>query len=128
MLTQPENLSENTSHEDAGEAANLNEEMEHKASTTPTSAVQASLQNMALGEKEKYEKELATCSQLLDQVRGYFGFDRLTCSKAKYLVNHGDLDRALKCSSHVALKHAEAYDSAAAQRIEHLEKELVVPN
>ena len=62
MLNNPKNLNENAFHEDAGEADILDSEMDHEASTTPTTAAQASLQNMALGEKEKQEKELATCS------------------------------------------------------------------
>ena len=73
-MSNPENLNENLFRQDADEAALLGDEMDHEVSTTPTAAAQASLQNMALGEKEKFEKELTTCSQLLDQVRGYFGF------------------------------------------------------
>ena len=73
-MSNTENLNKNLSRQDADKAALLGDEMDHEVSTTPTVAVQASLQNMALGEKEKFEKELTTCSQLLDQVRGYFGF------------------------------------------------------
>ena len=122
------NLSENISCQDTSEVALLSEEMDHEVNTTPTAAAEASLQNMALGEKEKHEKELATCSKLLDQVRGYFGFDRVTRSKAKETVTHSDLERALQCSNYVALKHAEAYGSVAVQRIETLQKEQVAPN
>ena len=77
-MSNTDNLYENISRQDAGEVAPLGNEMEHEVNTSPTAAAQASLQNMALGEKEKHEKELAICSQLLDQVRGYFGFDRVT--------------------------------------------------
>ena len=73
-MLNTDNLNKNISRQDASEAALLSDEMDHEVSTTPTAAAQASLQNMALGEKEKFEKELTTCSQLLDQVRGYFGF------------------------------------------------------
>ena len=107
MSTNP-SLQENVSLVEAGEGGSPPLEV----NITPTTQAQQCLQGMALGEKEKYEKELATCAQLLNQVRGYFGFDRLTCSKAKDPVTHNDLDRALKCSSHVALKHAEAYGNA----------------
>ena len=72
-MSNTENLNENLSRQDADEAL-LADEMDHEVSTTPTAAAQGSLQNMALGEKEKFEKELTTCSQLLNQVRGYFGF------------------------------------------------------
>ena len=72
-MSNPENLNENVSRQDADEAAH-GDEMDHEASTTPTAAAQASLQNMALGEKEKYEKELTACSQLLDQVRRVFWY------------------------------------------------------
>ena len=72
------NLSENVSPQDASKAANLVDEMEHEGNTSPTTVAQASLQNLGLGDKEKHKKELAICSQLLDQVRGYFGFDRIT--------------------------------------------------
>ena len=40
---------------------------------------------MALGDKEKYEKELTACSQLLDQVRRVFW----------YLIGLRNLKRAL---------------------------------
>ena len=73
-MSNPEKLNENLTCQDADEVAFLGDEMDHEVSTTPTTAPQASLQSMALGEKEKYDKELTTCSQLLDQVRGYFGF------------------------------------------------------
>ena len=73
-MSNSENLNDNISRQDAGKAALLSDEMDHKVNTTPTAVAQASLQIMALGEKEKHEKELAICSQLLDQVRGYFGF------------------------------------------------------
>ena len=69
-----ENLNENLSRQDADKAALLSNEMEHEASTTPTEAAQASLQNITLGDKEKYEKELTACSQLLDQVRRVFWY------------------------------------------------------
>ena len=72
-MSNTDNLNENISRQDADEVAH-GDKMDHEASTTPTAAAQVSLQNMALGEKEKHEKELAICSQLLDQVRGYFGF------------------------------------------------------
>ena len=105
-------LNENVTHQEASEAANPVEVMDLEANTSPTEAAQASLQNLGLGEKEKHEKELAICSQLLDQVRGYFVFDRVTRSKTKNdPVTHNDLERALQCSSHLALKHAEAYGS-----------------
>ena len=75
MSNNPENLNKNSSRQEADEAALLGDDLDHEVSNpTPTGAAQVSLQNMALGEKEKYEKELTTCSQLLDQVRGYFGF------------------------------------------------------
>ena len=73
-MSNNENLTENLSRPDANEAALLSNEMEHEVSTTPTEAAQASLQNMALGDKEKYEKELTACSQLLDQVRRVFWY------------------------------------------------------
>merc|ERR1711867_225054 len=82
-------------------------------------------QNMGIGEKEKHEKELAICNKLLDQVKGYFGFDRVTRNKAKETVTHSDLDRALQCSSHVALKHAEAYSLITAQRVQDLEEKTI---
>ena len=127
MLTNP-SFQENVSLVQAGEGGSpLQDDMELEVNITPTTQAQQSLQGMALGEKEKHKKELATCSQLLDQVRGYFGFDRVTRSKAKDPVTHNDLDRALKCSSHVALKHAEAYGNAAAQRVENLEKRADYP-
>ena len=92
---------------------------------SPTSAAQQSLQKMGIGEKEKYQKELDISSKLLDQVKGYFGFDRVTRAKAKETVTHHDLDRALKCSSHVALKHAEAFNSVTAQRVQVLEDKAI---
>ena len=73
-MSNTENLNENLFRQDADEAALLGDEMDNEVSTTPTVVAQASLQNMALGEKEKFEKELTTCSQLLNQVRGYFVF------------------------------------------------------
>ena len=113
---------------DAGEGGTSpQDDMDLEFNITPTSQAQQSLQGMAIGEKEKYEKELATCAQLLNQVRGYFGFDRLTHFKANP-VTHNDLARALKCSSHVALQHAEAYGNAVAQHVENLEKQQVIPN
>ena len=84
-MSNNENLTENLSRQDANEVALLSNEMEHEASTTPTEAAQASLQNMALGDKEKYEKELTACSQLLDQVRRVFW----------YLIGLRNLKRAL---------------------------------
>ena len=92
---------------------------------SPTSAAQQSLQKMGIGEKEKYQKELVICSKLLDQVKGYFGFDRVTRAKAKETVTHHDLDRALQCSSHVALKHAEAFNAITAQRVQDLEDKAI---
>merc|ERR1711867_294183 len=80
---------------------------------------------MGIGEKEKHNKELAICSKLLDQVKGYFGFDRVTRNKAKENVTHNDLDRALQCSSHVALKHAEAYSLITPQRVQDLEEKTI---
>ena len=127
-MSNTDNLNENISRQDAGKAALLSDEMDQEVITTPTSAAEVSLQNMALGEKEKHKKELAICSQLLDQVRGYFGFDRVTRSKARELVTHSDLERALQCSNYAALKHAEAYGSVAAQHVETLQKEQVAPN
>ena len=113
-MSNTENLNENLTRQDADEAALLSDEMDHEVSnTTPTTVAQASLQSMALGEKEKYDKELATCSQLLDQVRGYFGFDRVIRYKAKDPIFHNGLERALQRSSHAVLKHAETYGSAA---------------
>ena len=110
MLSNSENLNELSSRQEADEAALLSTETDQEVSiTTPTVVAQASLQNMALGEKEKHDREINTASQLLDQVRGYFGFDRVTRSKAKDSATHNDLERALQCSSHVALKHAEAF-------------------
>ena len=73
-MSNNENLTENLSCQDADEAALLSDKMDHEVSTTPTAAAQASLQNMALGEKEKFEKELTACSQLLNQVRRVFWF------------------------------------------------------
>ena len=71
---------------------------------SPTSAAQQSLEKMGIGEKEKYQKELVICSKLLDQVKGYFGFDRVTRAKAKETVTHHDLDRALPVSyTHLTL-------------------------
>ena len=109
--------------------ANLVEVMDLEANTSPTEAAQASLQNLGLGEKEKHEKELATCAQLLDQVRGFFGFDREAHSKSKNApVTHSDLERALQCSSHLASKHAKAYGSVVMQRVDSLKQEHVDPN
>ena len=45
---------------------------------SPTSEAQQSLQNMGISEKEKHDKELAICNKLLDQVKGYFGFEKRT--------------------------------------------------
>ena len=61
-------------------------------------------------------------------MRGYFGFDRVTRSKAKETVTHSDLERALQCSNFAALKPAEAYGSVAVQRIETIQMEQVAPN
>merc|ERR1712101_85083 len=80
---------------------------------------------MGITKKEKHDKELAICNKLLDQVKGYFGFDRVTRNKAKETVTHHDLDRALQCSSHVALKHAEAYNVITAQRVQDLEDKTI---
>ena len=69
MSANQDNLSENVSPREAGEAAPP-EEMDQEANTpiTPTLAAQVSLQAMALGEKEKHDKEIEICSMLLDQV------------------------------------------------------------
>ena len=72
MLTK--DLGENTSHQEADEADLLNNEMEHEATTTPTTAIQENLQNASLGEKEKFESELTTISPLPDQVEGTIWF------------------------------------------------------
>ena len=93
-MSNSENLNENLSRQDADEAALLGNEMDHEVSTTPTAAAQASLQNMAQGENEKFEKELTTCSQLLDQVRRVFWF----------LIGLRNLKRALQSSNHAPCK------------------------
>ena len=64
-------LGENTSRQEADEAALLNNKMEHEVATTPTTEIQENLQNTSLGEKEKFKSELTTIAPLLDQVREY---------------------------------------------------------
>ena len=64
-------LGENTSRQEADEAALLDNEMEHEDATTPTTEIQENLQNTSLGEKEKLKSELTTITPLLDQVREY---------------------------------------------------------
>ena len=64
-------LGENTSRQEADEAALLDNEMEHEDATTPTTEIQENLQNTSLGEKEKFKSELTTIAPLLDQVREY---------------------------------------------------------
>ena len=73
MSSNPENLNELSSRQEADEAALPRAGADLEDSTSHTEAAQASLRNMALGEKEKHEREINTASQLLDQVRGYFG-------------------------------------------------------
>ena len=62
-------LGENTSRQEADEAALLDNEIEHEDATSPTTEIQENLQNTSLGEKEKFKSELTTIAPLLDQVR-----------------------------------------------------------
>ena len=86
-------------------------------------AALACMQGLALGDQDKHEKELEIASKLLDQVKGYYGFDNIqTRAKAREPVTHSDLEKALQCSSHMALKHAEAYGTLALQQVEALQE------
>ena len=93
MSANDNNLSEIVSPREPGKAA-PQEEMDHQEANTPitpTHAAQVSLQEMALGDKEKHEKELELTSKLLDQVKGFFGFDNMqTHAKAQQTVTHSD--------------------------------------
>ena len=54
-------------------------------------------------ERDKFEDELFICNQLLDKVRGYFGFNaRDTRSKAAQYVSHDDLEKSMKVNAVVA--------------------------
>ena len=123
-MSDNDNLQEHALPSDAGEAAH-SEEMDQGVTPTPIQAAEASLQGLELGDKEKHAKELEIANKLLDQVKGFFGFDKTqTRAKAREPVTHSDLDQVLLCSSHVALKHAEACGIAAIQQVEALKTKV----
>ncbi|MDP6725526.1 MAG: hypothetical protein QF536_10090, partial [Arenicellales bacterium] len=96
---------------------------EDTSTTTPVQAAQASMQSLVLADKDKNQSELEITARLLDQVREYHGFDNIqTRAKAGKNVTHSDLEKALQCSSHVALKHAEAYSTLALRKVEDLQE------
>ena len=69
------NLEENIAP-DASEGSNSQEAME-TVNASPTTEVQNSLGSVSIQENERlrYERELDICNQLLEKVRGYFGFN-----------------------------------------------------
>ena len=124
-MSDNDNLQEHALPSDAGEAAHSGEDMDQEVTPTPIQAAEASLQGLDLGDKEKHAKELEIANRLLDQVKGFFGFDKTqTRAKASKPVTHSDLDKVLLCSSQVALKHAEACGIAAVQQVEALKAEV----
>ena len=84
MSTNP-SLQENVSPAETGEAVPQQEDMDQEALSSPSQQAQLGRQNMGIGEREKYAKEIETYTQLLDQVRGFLGLDtdRVTCSRSK---------------------------------------------
>ena len=123
-------LQESVSPAETGEAVPQQEDMDQEALSSPTQEAQLGLQNMGIGEREKHAKEIETCTQLLDQVRGFLGLDtdRVTRSKSKVPPTHKDLDDALLCSSVTAYKHAEAFGNVALQQANTIQNEQVAPN
>ena len=124
-------LHESVSPAETGEAVLHQEDMDHQeVLSSPTQEAQLGLQNMGIGEPEKHAKEIETCTQLLDQVRGFLGLDtdRVTRSKSKVPPTHKDLDDALLCSSVTAYKHAEAFGKAALQQVNNIQRDQVAPN
>ena len=129
MSTNP-SLQENISPAKTAEAVPQQEDMDQEALSSPSQQAQLGRQNMGIGEREKYAKEIETYTQLLDQVRGFLGLDTdsVTHSKSKVPPTHKDLDDALLCSSVTAYKHAEAFGKAALQQVNNILHEQVAPN
>ena len=65
------------------------------ANASPTTEATNSMASASIqeSEKDRYKDELHICNQLLDKVRGYFGFNaRDTRSKATQNVSYADLE------------------------------------
>jgi hypothetical protein len=79
MSANEDNLTENVHPVEGGEAPPLEDMDQHEANSTPTpvQAAQASMQGLVLDDKDKNERELEIASKLLDQVKGYHGFDNI---------------------------------------------------
>ena len=125
MSANEDNLSENVLPVGGDEALPPEDMDQHEVNPipTPVQAAQASMQSLVLADKDKNQKELEIAAKLLDQVREYHGFDSIqTRAKARENVTHSDLEKALQCSSHVALKHSEAYGMTALQQVEDLQE------
>ena len=103
-----------------------------KVCVSPTHEATNSLGSVSIqeSERDKFEDELNICNQLLNKVRGYFGFNpRNTRSKAAQNVTHADLEKSMKVNAVVALEQAQSYAAICEKRVTELEAQnLLTPD